>query len=406
LAISDFNNVAFIMKRLYSEKEPENLASRQRLWLTKVPKRQAFTGQSLTIPIKTGNPQSISTTVAGAQGQVGQTKGFAWLGTRIKRYGIAQVDGESILATGNKAGAFVELLEQEVNGTIDEHGRRLSNDLYGDGSGALAQATAVSGATNGTITLANADDAKNFSLGQSIVANPNRTGNLGTLRAGAGIITNVNEDAGQITFSGTITALGATDFLYNGTATVNDYDFGFFGLQAHIPLTAPSATLFLGVDRTQDVNKLSGWRLSRPGYTIEENALSLGTRIMRAGGRPDLGLIAPTNFVTLVQSLGTKVQYDGAGGDVVTGFDSVTVQLPSGRCRFYADPDCPGDRGYLLTTSSWTLRYLGSGFPHIIMDDGLRQLRLASNDGLEVRTRSIAQLFCYAPGYNGVFSIP
>lgn len=404
MAISDFNNVSFILKRLYSEKEPENLAARKRVWLSKVPKRQDFTGQSLTIPVKFGNPQSISTTLPGAQAGVSQTKGIAWVGTRVKRYGDAQIDGESILATGNKAGAFVELLEQEINGTLDEHGRRLSNDLYGQGNGALGVVSAVGG---GVITLTNADDGKNFSVGQSIVANPNATGNAGTLRAGTGVVSNVNEDGAQITYTGVITSITAGDTLFNGIqGTATDYDFGFFGLAAHIPLVAPSATLFLGVDRTQDVNRLAGWRLSQPGFSIEENAYQLGMRIMRGGGAPDLGLISPTNFVKLVQGLGTKVEYEGAGGTAGVGFANVVINLPSGPCRMYVDPDCPSDRFYLLQTDSWIVRYLGKGFPHIIMDDGIDKLRMASNDAVEVRTRSIAQLFCFAPGWNGVCSVP
>lgn len=405
MAASDFNNVAFIMKRLYSEKEPESLAARDRVWLTKVPKRKDFTGLSLTVPLKYGNPQSISTTLPGAQAGVGQTKGAAWIGTRVKRYGDIQVDGESILATGNNKGAFLELLETEVDGTLDEHGRRLSNDLYGNGSGSLGKAAVVSATTNGTVTLTNLDDIKNFAVGQSFGANPNETGNVGTMRAGNAVISAINEDAGQFTFVGTVTGLAVSDFLYNANTTATDYDFGFFGLAAWLPLTAPSATLFMNVDRTQNVNALSGYRLNRQGYSIFENAITLGTRIQRAKGRPDIGLISPSNFAQLVLDFGSKVQYDGAGGDVVGGFESVTIQLPSGKCKFYPDPDCPSDRFYLLTSSTWQLRYLGSGFPHIIMDDGLRSLRTAAQDGIELRTRSLAQLFCTAPGKNGVCAI-
>src|SRR5215471_5894347 len=223
------------MKRLYSDQEPENLAARDRVWLTKVPKRRDFTGISLTVPVKYGNPQSISTTLPGAQAGVNQ----------------------------NKGGAFLELLELEVNGTIAEHGRRLSNDLYGKGSGSLGKISSVTGATNGTITLVNPDDVKNFAVQQSIGANPTETGSSGTARVGTATITNRNEDAGTITFSGTITGIQAGDFLYNANATATDYDFGFMGLAAWIPLTAPSATLFMNVDRTADVNALAGWRLNR-----------------------------------------------------------------------------------------------------------------------------------------------
>lgn len=401
MAASDINNVAYIVKRLYNGAEPQNLASRRRLWLTKVPKQADFVGESLTVPIKIGNPQSISTTIAGAQAAVANnTVGKKWVATRVLRYGDIVVDGPSILATGSDKGAFVELLEQEINGTLDEHGRRLSNDLYGNGSGSLGKVLSVAA---GVITLVNADDAKNFGLNQTIGANPNETGNVGTMRAGQGTVSAINEDGSQITYTGTITAIAAGDFLYNANAVATDYDFGFKGLAAHIPLVAPiGGDSFFGVDRSVDVNRLAGWRLSQLGYSIEENAYQLGVRIMRAGGVPDLGLISPSNFVKLVLSLGTKVEYTGAGGTADVGFQYVTLQLPSGPCKMYADPDAPSDRFYLLQTDTFKVRYLGSGFPHIIMDDSLRMLRMATLDAVELRTRSIAQLLCTAPGYSGV----
>ena len=401
MAASDINNVAYIVKRLYNDREPENLASRRRLWLTKVPKQGDFVGESLTVPIKIGNPMNISTTLAGAQASAaGNTAGRKWVATRVLRYGDVVVDGPSILATGNNKGAFVELLEQEINGTLDEHGRRLSNDLYGNGSGSLGKVSAVAA---GVITLVNADDAKNFGLGQTIGANPTETGAPGSMRAGQGIVSAINEDGSQITYTGTITAIAAGDFLYNANASATDYDFGFKGLAAHVPLVAPvGGDSFFQVDRSVDVNRLAGWRLNQLGYSIEENAYQLGVRIMRAGGVPDLGLISPSNFVKLVLSLGTKVEYTGGSTTAEVGFQYVTLQLPSGPCKMYADPDAPSDRFYLLQTDTWKVRFLGNGFPHIIMDDSLRMLRMAALDAIELRTRSIAQLLCTAPGYNGV----
>jgi hypothetical protein len=42
--------------------------------------------------------------------------------------------------------------------------------------------------------------------------------------------------------------------------------------------------------------------------------------------------------------------------------------------------------------------------PHIVMDDGVRALRRTGLDQIEIRARYYAQLVCYEPGHNGVFS--
>src|SRR5262249_25775973 len=145
------------------------------------------------------------------------TKGVAFTYTRVRKYGIGTIDAEAAEASGDDKGAFVRLVTTQMDSTVDELGHRLAIALYNDKSGAIGQ---VSSGTASPVTLTQPDDSRNFAVGQVIQANPNRTGNAGTMRAGTGTVTAIDEDAGIITYSGVITSLAVNDFLY----TQGDYD--------------------------------------------------------------------------------------------------------------------------------------------------------------------------------------
>jgi hypothetical protein len=402
MASSSISNVSFIVKQLYADKGPENLVTRKRTLLSKLRKRGGFTGSQLNVPVKYGNPQGVSGTFATAKANAGQTSGIAWVVTRKKSYGFATIDAESMEATGDNKGAFMELVESEIDGTLDEVGRRHSLAVYGDGSGAIGRCANNPADTNGTITLSVAADAKNFAKGQKLVASDTKTG--GSLRdSGAAVtVTAVSRGASTstVTFSGTITGLTTNDYLYNE----GSYDTEIIGLEKHLPLAAADVGSLYSVDRSVDVERLGGQRLDQSSYPIEENFLELGAMIHEAGGSPDFAVLNPANFSKVVRSTMSKTEQEPGGtGDV--GFQYITLHLPSGPCKLYSDPDCPANRGYLLQMDSWVLRYLGKGFPHIVTDDGQDRIRQTDADGIEVRIRSWANLYCTAPAWNGVLSV-
>ncbi|HEY5961560.1 MAG TPA: hypothetical protein VIV60_33605, partial [Polyangiaceae bacterium] len=122
------------------------------------------------------------------------------------------------------------------------------------------------------------------------------------------------------------------------------------------------------------------------------------------GGRPKHAFLSPMNWNTLQNNMEAKVMRD-EGGDAKFGFESIVMATPAGMVRVYADPECPPDRGYILDLSTWRLKYLGPGIPHICDTDGLRMLRQGTADGLEYRFRYWGNMYCLAPGFNGVFQI-
>lgn len=403
MAASDLTTVAYIVKKLYSGKEPENLASRDRVFLSMVQKSGGFTGSNLTVAVQYGNQQGNSVSFSAAQANATSTKGIQWIVPRTKRYHVGTLDSEAMLACGDDKGAFVRLVKNEMDSSADEMGHKIAIDLYGDGSSAIGQCSNNPADVNGTITLTNPDDVMHFSVGQWIQANPTKTGASGSLRntTKTAQVTAIDEDAGTVTFTGTITGITTSDWLYNDS----DYDGAPRGLAAHFPLTAPSGgDSFFSVDRSVAPQHLAGWRVTTTSNSIEENMQTLAAKIRRAGGRPKTALLSPTNWATLSKNLESKVERS-PGGSGEFGFESISMATPAGMIRVYADPECPPDRGYILDMSTLYVKYLGPGLPHIVADDDLRMLRQGTADGVEYRYRCFYQMYCTAPGKNGVFQI-
>ncbi len=398
MATADLTTVPYIYKSVYSGKKPENLASRDRVLLSMFPKEGGFTGDDFKFAIQVGNNQAVSATFATALANKGYTQGKKLTVLRKRKYAMGSIDEEAAAASGDDKGAFVRMVTTQMDSTIDELGHKLAIALYGDGSGTIGKINSVSA---GVITLQYPDDARNFNIDQVINANPNRTGNVGTMRSGDGVVSAVNEDEGKITYTGTITSIAANDFLY----TKGDYDADIQGVGAWIPDVAPTGgDSFMGIDRSSNPQRLAGWRVTTTGISIEENMKKLAAKIRKAGGRPKHAFLSPMNWNTLQNNLETKVERTEGGG-ATFGFEHIVMATPAGMVKVFADPECPPDRGYLLDMSTWHLRYLGSGIPHIINGDGLKMTRHADADALEYRFRYWGNVYCTAPVRNGVFLI-
>lgn len=384
------------MKELYPPGVPENVASRNRVLLSKLQKKDNFYGDQLILPIVHGNPAGRSAVFATAQSNASTSTLKKFALTRAADYGVVLIDAEAIYASQKDVGAFLEAKKNEVDGILDQLGHSLSISLYGSGSGSIGRRGSISSTT---ITLTSAADAKNFQIGMVLVAND--TDNATSVRSGTMVVTGVNEDDGKITVDADdISGFVDNDYLF----VEGDPGAKLTGLAGWIPLSAPSATTFFGVDRSVDTTRLGGVRVDNTSASIEENILTVAEKCVQYGGKPDACFINHTNFSNLVKGLGSKVQYTDTGGKVGVGWRGVMLHTSSGTVEVFPDPDCPSNRGYVLTMDSWCIYHL-EGLPHIVTDDGKSSMRRSSADGIEVRVRYWAQLGCKAPAWNGVFSI-
>ena len=403
MTLTDFS--AFL-KRLYPDKAPENVASRNRVWLTMVPKAEDFygfeSGGTMAIPLQYANPGGRSATAANVYTALGDQvtagKYARFLLTRSSEFAGVQLGSEVLHASKRDAGAFAAARKSEVDGMLDELGHALSLNLYGDGTGVRGTCSTLS---VNLVTFTVADDAKNFRVGMTVESGPNADGS--SLNAGNTTVTNVDEDNGQITLASAaaMTGFGANDFLFEKGDSGN---IKMMGLAGWIPLTAPSATTFFGLDRSVDTTRLGGVRVDNTSASIEDNIMTVAERVFRVGGKPDCVFLNPVNFTTLSKSYSAKIDFEGGGGSATIGFETIKVATSAGIVKVYPDPDCPTNRGYVLTKKTWKFHHM-LGAPHIVEDDGLMAVRIDGKDAIMVRGRCYGNLACTAPAHNGVFSV-
>lgn len=401
MAASTLSALAYIYKRKYSDKQVGDLAMRAHPTMAKMRKEGGMSGPAAGhfYGIRYGNPQGISGTFSSAQTAAASSKGVQMVATRFKKYGIITLDGEALVAAKDREGALLTLVEQETDGIIEEHGDTLAFEMFRDGTGQRGRRASAS---SDDITLTVADDARNFKVGMTVIADDTSSG--ASPRTGSTTVTAVNEDSGVITLA-SAAAIGTfsdNDYLWR----LGDPATSIEGFAAHLPLTAPTGgDSFRGVNRSVDPRRLAGVRVDDTATSIEENAGLVAVKISQVGKKADTLILNPINFWACVRRLNAKVEFDGGGGKADFGFEYFLIHSPAGTLRAYSDPDCPISRGYVLNMSTWYWKTLEDHI-HIIRDDGNKPtMRVYNEDSVELRTRSMGNLCCTEPGANGVFSI-
>lgn len=373
--------------------------------LALMPKMEDFGGRNLPIPLIYGNPQGRSATFSNAQTRGAATNSLItdFILTRVRDYSIATIDNETLEASKGNANAFMEAATTEIDGAINSLTRSLATAMYRTSAGYIGQVLAEPSETSGTfsLTLKNISDITNFEVGQMIVAYSAASG--GSQRSSDGsdvnwVIAALNRTTGEITFTGTYNS--------SGTIAANDYLFvegdrgqKVSGLLDWIPASAPSSSLFFGVDRSVDVTRLGGVRYDGSAQPIEEALIDAAALTAREGGKVDHCFLNYEKFAEFEKALGAKVQYIDLKVNAEVGFRGMIVNGPRGPIKVIPDQNMVSDAAYLLQLNTWKLYSLGKAV-RVIDTDGLQMLRQASADGVEVRYGFYGNIGCRAPGWN------
>jgi hypothetical protein len=407
------------LKVHYTDARIKNLVYKNNPLLAMLPKMESFGGKNLPIPIQFGVPQSRSATFTDALNQKSGTAALVsgtapgssskfddFVLTRVKDYCIASIDNETMEASIGNPNAFMEAASNEINSALLACTRSLAGAIYRDGSGNLGQVSAIAVGVpvvgQNTVTLVNADDIVNFEVGQTVIGGLAGAAPL----VGPDLIIAVDRTAGSFVVdpNGATPMLGAsTTFVY----AQGDYNLKVSGLGAWIPDAAPAATPFFSVDRSVDTTRLGGVRLdaSVGPMGARECLHKAAALLAREGGRPTHCFISYTDYSTLLQEMAGDVSYAEIEayerGDI--SFASARLHTPTGTINVIPDLNCPQGNVYLLQMDTWKLYSLG-GSPKILQSDGMRFLREATSDGVEVRCGYYAQLGCNAPGWNAVIT--
>lgn len=397
---SSLTTVAYIYKNLYSDKQVGDMAMRDHPTLAMCAKEGGFTGKQYNYAWRYGNPQGVSGTFADAQSGVAESKGEQPVATRAKKYGVIELDGESMAAAEGDKGAFLDLVTQESDGIIEELGDSLAFDLQRSGNGQRGQR--LSASTN-VITMYSQDEVRNFKVGMTVIASANADGSSPRNSGATTTVASVDQSSSTITLTSAaaIAAFADDDYLFRAGDPGTCMD----GLEVQFPLTAPGGgDSFRTVNRSVFVELLAGVRVADTGTAIEENAGLVAVKIAQNGKRADCLALNPIRYWEVVRRLNAKVEYDDGGGSANYGFEYFKIHTPAGTLKCYSDPDVPTNRGRVLNKASLFIKHLHA-FTHVIRDDGRASLRQSSADGIEARVRSMGNLICTVPGANGVFSI-
>jgi hypothetical protein len=396
----DLTSFAAGLKTVYTQKKIENLVYRNNPLLALMTKMENMVGDGYKLPVIYGSPQSRSSTFSTAQ-TLAATKytGIkAFTVTRVKDYGVVNIDHETMLASKNDAGAFMQARVTEIDGAINAVTQSLATAQYRSGWGNIGQVNAT--VATATLTLSNSEDIVNFEPGMEIVFSSSESGAV--LRsANSTTINSINRSAGTMVLSATVgDVCTASDYIFPAGDRQNSATptrLKVAGLEAWIPSSAPAATAFFGVDRTTD-SRLGGLRFDGASYTVEEALTKAAVVAAKEGAKVDHCMISYTKFADLVNSLGQKVNYvDLKTGDI--GFQALRLYTPSGDVKVVPDRNCPSNRAFLIQLDTWMLGSIGPAVG-ILNYEGLEALRQASGDGIEVRVGFYGNVMCRAPGWN------
>ena len=261
--------------------------------------------------------------------------GYAQLTATLKNlYGRIEISDKAVRASRGDEGAFVDLLNTEMEQLIKSSSFNFGRMLFGDGSGKLGTVSSVSGTT---YTM---DSVRNFAVGMIV----DIIGSGGESVATARTVTGVDYANGTITLSGA----SATNAGNCGVYVQNSRDQEITGLGA---IFSSSETLY-GLTRA-DHPWLNPVKVEVDG-AITENAVQKAIDLVEESAGSKVNFIVCSWGVrrALFKVLSAYRQIDTvelAGGAKAITFNGIPV---------VADRFCPSGTMYLLNTDDFRLHQL------------------------------------------------
>jgi len=396
-------------------KKSENMYNSFNVLHGRVKKKYDFSGRQRFV----STPLSFSGGVGAAvipQANAGKYQG-AIIESK-KMYASAKIDRESIKASANNAGAFVQATRETVQKTVESYMRNCSRVLFGDGSGILARgdgATNISGtgsvATPFVVRLASYHlediEEKDFvQLVTGMAAAPDNSGGTaegGITKANLLEVVAFDESTGDISLVGTSPALtlliGSPLPATSGFCMQSSYEAEPIGLGAVEKFT--SGTLY-------NIAYQRRWSMTvqdagATGITVDKmNNLMLSVE-RKFGKVPNMIVCHYTQFRNILALLEDQKVYNLPNRNIKgnLSFQGVEFMSTRGPVGIFVDRFCPEDKIYFLNDNFIELHHRPDfGW---FDDDGTVFLRAADEDSYEARYGGYWQSFI-TPTAHGVIS--
>lgn len=423
MAVITQSAVSGILKELYDDQKVQWLTYKDNPTLAMIKKEEKFPGKYFPNPVVYGLTQGASATFASAYNNQSSPQVAEFLVTRVSDFSLASIDGQLLSAAQTDPGAFIDGAELMIDAAWQTAVNRIASAMFRNGAGTIAQIESVVNVagTNYLITLTNPDDTVQIEVGQVLLAVQNGDGS-GAAPVDVATVTAVQRSAGTfnvtcatnivvnwpttyyLAVQGDLPTLSNNNFQPVGSGTTNSL-LKLAGFAAWLPTTAPGAgDSFFGVNRSLDVQRLSGVSSDGTGLSFEEALLQGTGMIAMQGGKADTGICSYATYTALITSLGSKVVYvDEKIGEI--GFRGVQVNGANTVMSVFPDRSCPDGFIYALESDSWILRSQNSA-PHILkyMDE-IEILRVPGVDAAELRVGGYMNMYTKKPGHNGVIQV-
>jgi len=305
-----------------------------------------------------------------------------FVSTLKNMYGTIEISDKAIRASQGSEGAFVNLLNDEMENMVKNASVQFGRMLFGDGSGKLATVKAV--ATDNMVGL---DSVKNLFDGMTVYA----FGEDGSAK-GEFVVDNVNRDMGSAILRGasfTEADLPVNSYL-SAQAELNQEITGLgalFGSGALYGVERASHSC-LNPYRKDSVGAIDEDIIQRAIDAIEENSGGKVNFIVCSWGvRRALAAYYRAHNVVL-----PTVEIEG--GYKALSFNGIPV---------VADRFCPYGTMYLLNTDDFCIHQL-CDWQWLEGEDGKVLSKVPSKPVYSATLVKYAELMCYRPGGQGMLS--
>jgi hypothetical protein len=316
-------------------------------------------------------------------------------------YGSIEVDGQLFEQAVEDYQAFINVVDNEINGLKKDLAVDLNRQVYGDGSGKLAVVSAQP--SSSTLTV---DSVHWLQVGMTIdVVDPTSGVKQQSGAASSLEITAINESTKVITVTGTLgtfnTNISAGDLIVRSSNGVNNFGKEWTGLSAIVKATGELHEINPSeypVWASTEVSIASG---GNPGTLTELALINLVQKVDKQGGDVDVMLASPGVFNAYWDLLqGLRQFTNGAtleGGQRAFSFDAVGKPI-----KFVSDYAAPSNTLYALSSKELVVNRKRDW---AWMDrDGSMWSKVADTDAYEARIFQYSQLGTYRRNAHAVMT--
>lgn len=403
--ISAVQFTAFL-KENFTEDVIRDMTLKQNKFRNMLRKNEKVGGTDYKVPVISASNTRRSCDFPTAQSAADNTGYKAFAVTLMQDFAVASWSGKILRQSEGDANAFANVVKAEMDRTVRALERSYAIKTTRTGTGGCGN---VGSTSTTALTLSKPEDAANFEVGDSVGVSAT---DGSALRGSPSYltITAIDRIGGVLTAGSnwsTIASITNGDFIYkqgdaaNGSANVACEGYASWV----IPASSVSSTLFYGVDRSVDKQRLAGVFVDNTTTQapIDEFLVNLVSTTQANGGDPDAIFLNPSKGRQVINRMSSKiVRSEQKSGKI--GFGGVELLTDVGDLMLYQDINFDPTYAYVAQMDTWELVSAGPAVGILEGDDN-EILRIYNADGYELRMGGYPNLVCHAPGFNAIGTI-